>query len=97
VEDVGTLKVILERHKEELKEKLHARALGISVSYVRGEAGEGRDIDILVEFQVAPGLMKFIDLEEYLSGLLGVKVDLVRKKSVREELKDSILEEVVMI
>jgi predicted nucleotidyltransferase len=97
MKDIETLKAILERHKEELKERYHVKELGIFGSYVRGEAGEGSDIDILVEFDVVPGLLKFIELEEYLSELLGIKVDLVRKKSVREELKDSILEEVVMI
>jgi len=97
MKDIDTLKAILERHKEELKERYHVKELGIFGSYVRGEAGEESDIDILVEFDVVPGLLKFIELEEYLSELLGMKVDLVRKKSVREELKDSILEEVVMI
>jgi len=97
MKDIDTLKAILEAHKEELKERYHVKELGIFGSYVRGEAGEGSDIDILVEFEVVPGLLKFIELEEHLSELLGVKVDLVRKKSVREELKESILEEVVMI
>jgi len=97
MKDIETLKAILEAHKEELKERYHVKELGIFGSYVRGEAGEGSDIDILVEFDVVPGLLKFIELEEHLSELLGVKVDLVRKKSVREELKESILEEVVMI
>jgi predicted nucleotidyltransferase len=97
MKDIETLKAILEAHKEELKERYHVKELGIFGSYVRGEAGEGSDIDILVEFEVVPGLLKFIELEEHLSELLGVKVDLVRKKSVREELKESILGEVVMI
>jgi hypothetical protein len=97
MKDIDTLKAILERHKEELKERYHVRELGIFGSYVRGEAGEESDVDILVEFEEVPGLLKFIELEEHLSELLGVKVDLVRKKSVREELKGSILEEVVMI
>ena len=97
MKDIDTLKAILERHKEELKERYHVKELGIFGSYVRGEAGEGSDIDILVEFDLVPGLLKFIELEEHLSELLGVKVDLVRKKSVRGELKDSIFKEVVMI
>jgi len=54
-------------------------------------------VDILVEFEEVPGLLKFIDLEDYLSGLLGVKVDLVRKNSIRKELRDTILNEVVMV
>ena len=97
MKDIHALKAILEREKEELKEKYQVKELGIFGSYARGEAGEGSDIDILVEFEVAPGLLKFIELEEHLSELLGLEVDLVRKKSIRKELRDSILEEVVMI
>lgn len=97
MKDIDTLKAILERHKEELRERYHVRELGIFGSYVRGEAGEESDVDILVEFEEVPGLLKFIELEEHLSELLGVKVDLVRKKSVREELKEDILREAVMI
>jgi hypothetical protein len=50
-----------------------------------------------VEFEVVPGLLKFIELEDYLSELLGIKVDLVRKSSIREELRDTILQEVAML
>lgn len=55
------------------------------------------DIDILVEFEEVPDLFRFLELERYLEGLLGLKVDLVRKKALREELKDTILSEVVNI
>jgi len=61
-----------------------------------GKQRKRSDVDILVEFDVVPGLLKFIELEDYISELLGMKADLVRKKSIREELRERILGEVVM-
>jgi predicted nucleotidyltransferase len=91
------IKTILQQHKEELRAKYKVKEIGVFGSYVRGQQRKQSDIDILVEFEVVPGLLKFIELEDYLSELLGVKVDLVRKSSIREELRDTILQEVVVL
>lgn len=88
---------ILRAHKVELAERYGVKEIGVFGSWVCGEARRGSDLDILVEFDVVPGLLKFIELENYLSRLLGMKVDLVRKKSIREELKERILKEVIML
>ncbi|RLG57218.1 MAG: nucleotidyltransferase, partial [Candidatus Hydrothermarchaeota archaeon] len=64
---------------------------------VRGEQREASDVDILVEFYETPDLLKFIELERYLEEILGVKVDLVRKQAIREELRERILKEVVSV
>jgi len=88
---------ILANHKKELYEKYKIKEIGIFGSFVRGEEKEGSDIDILVEFEEVPGLIKFIEIEEYLSKILGRKVDLVRKPAIRRELKSKILKEVVYV
>jgi len=88
---------ILADHKKELYEKYKIKEIGIFGSFVRGEEKEGSDIDILVEFEEVPGLIKFIEIEEYLSKILGRKVDLVRKPAIRRELKSKILKEVVYV
>jgi len=88
---------ILAEHKEELYQKYKIKEIGIFGSFVRGEESKESDVDIVVEFEEVPGLIKFIEIEEYLSKLLGRKVDLVRKPAIREELKDKILKEVVYI
>jgi len=54
-------------------------------------------VDIVVEFEEVLGLIKFIEIEEYLSKLLGRKVDLVRKPAIRKELRDKILKDVVYV
>ncbi|MCM8768826.1 MAG: nucleotidyltransferase family protein, partial [Candidatus Omnitrophica bacterium] len=73
------------------------REIGLFGSYLRGQQRRGSDLDILVEFDTVPGLLRFIELEDYLSRLLGVRVDLVRRASIRKELRERILSEVVML
>lgn len=43
------------------------------------------------------GLLKFLELEEYLSQLLGVKVDLVTKESLKPHIGEHILREVMYL
>lgn len=54
------------------------------------------DIDILIELERPIGL-KFFELWENLEKLLGCKVDLVRAKLLREEIKQDVLRELVAI
>jgi len=42
---------------------------------VRNKQKKRSDIDVLVEFAEPIGLCEFMDLEEYLMGLLGTKLD----------------------
>jgi hypothetical protein len=71
---------ILRQHLPEIREKYSVSYLGVFGSYVRGEQTNESDLDVLVEFDETPGLLKYIELEYYLSDLLGVKVDLVTKR-----------------
>lgn len=88
---------VLKQHKKELAEKYKVKEIGVFGSYVRGDQKKRSDVDILVEFEEVPDLFKFLELERRIEGLLGVKVDLVRKKALRPELKDTILKEVVYV
>ena len=91
------IKTILKKHEKELKEKYYVKEIGIFGSYARGEAREGSDIDILVDFEKPIGFFRFLELEEYLSNLLGVKVNIVSKKALRPFIGENILREVVRI
>ena len=86
---------ILKRHKEELYKKYGVEEIGLFGSFARGEETDKSDIDILVEFKNPVSLLLVSSLEIYLSDLLGIRVDLVRKRNIRKELKDNILNEVV--
>lgn len=88
---------ILKKHETELRKRYGIKRLGIFGSYLRGEAKEKSDLDILVEFEqdVDMGLLKFVGMENYLSDLLGVKVDLVDKSALKPRIGKHILKEVV--
>jgi len=65
---------------------------------VRGEQHGRSDLDVLVEFGDEPlTLLDFIALENELSRLLGVPVDLVEKQTLKPGIGRAILEEVVPV
>jgi hypothetical protein len=87
----------LASHKSELQKRYKVKEIGIFGSYVKNEQKKTSDIDILVEFKETPTLIKFINLENYLSDLLGIKVDLVMKRALKPNIGKVILEEVAYI
>ena len=97
MQSIKEINEVLRKHKEELYKKYKVKEIGIFGSFIRGEQRKRSDIDILVEFEEVPDLLKFIEIERYLTRILKKKVDLVRKKALRPELRDIILEEVVYI
>jgi uncharacterized protein len=94
---IEKLKAILASHKAELKEKYKVREIGIFGSYARNEQHTKSDVDVLVTFTEIIDLFQFIALENYLSDLLGVKVDLVMKDGIKPRLKERILSEAVYV
>lgn len=97
MQNVEGIKRTLLQHKAELRDKFKVKNIGVFGSYVRGEQKRKSDVDVLVEFEEPIGLFEFIDLEMYLSDLLGVKVDLVSKKALKPHIGECILKEVIMI
>lgn len=91
------IKDLLKKHKEELKEKYGVKEIGIFGSYVRGEQDDESDVDILVEFEKPIGFIRFMKLENSLSELLGVKVELVTKKALKPYIGQQILQEVIYV
>ncbi|OGF68005.1 MAG: nucleotidyltransferase [Candidatus Fischerbacteria bacterium RBG_13_37_8] len=92
-------KKILLQHKEELEKKFHIIEIGIFGSYVRGEQKKKSDLDVLVEFVEDShiSLLEYIRLQNLLSDILGVKVDLVEKKCLKPHIGKRILEEVIYL
>ncbi len=93
------IKDVLKKHEKELEKKFGIKEIGIFGSYVRGKPKKSSDIDILVEFypEAEMDLIKFIELEEYLSDLLGIKVDLVMKSALKPRIGKQILKEVIYL
>jgi predicted nucleotidyltransferase len=92
-----SIKAVLAKHKPEIQRKYKVKKIGIFGSYIRGQQKEKSDIDVLVEFSEPVGLFKFMDLEEYLQNLFGVKVDLVSRKALKPHIGKRILREVIYI
>jgi predicted nucleotidyltransferase len=85
------------QHKPLLQERYKVQELGVFGSYVRQEQTEASDVDLLVEFSEIPSLLKFVNLENYLSDNLGVKVDLVHKAGLKPRIGERILAEVIYL
>jgi len=94
---IENIKKILAEHRDELRREHKIVEIGIFGSFIRGEQKRKSDIDILVKFDEPVSLLDLVGAENYLSDLLGIKVDLVPKEDVRPELKKSILREVVYV
>ncbi len=94
---IEEVKRILEKHKQELQDKYKVKTIGIFGSYIRNQQRTGSDIDILIEYSEVPDLITFIDLQDYLSDLLRMKVDLVMKSVLKPNIGKRILKEVVYL
>ena len=80
-----------------LAERYSVEKLEVFGSYVRDEQKADSDLDVLVTFIEAPSLLTFIAIENYLSDLLGVKVDLVMKDSLKPKIGQHILREAIPV
>ncbi len=72
------------------------KSIAIFGSYSRNEQDATSDIDIMVEFRDEIGI-RFIDLAEDLEKSLGVKVDLVSKKGIKEKYLQSIEQDLIYV
>lgn len=92
--DIDELRRILRQHLPLLRARYGVESLGLFGSYVRGEAGPESDLDLLVRFHQTPGLIRFVELENYLSDLLGLRVDLVMAEALKPDVGQRVLAEV---
>lgn len=91
---LSAIKRTLREHLPTLRERYGVDTLALFGSYVRGEQQAGSDLDVLVTFRETPGLLKFVDLEDTLSDLLGVPVDLVVEDALKPRIGDRVRREV---
>ncbi len=87
------IKSIKALHSELKRYKV--REIGVFGSAVRGEQKPSSDIDVLVDFDENADLFDLVGLGLYLEEKLGQKVDVVPRRALRKELRDSVLKEVV--
>ena len=94
---IEDIKKTLIKLKPFLKEKYKVKEVGIFGSYVKNKQKKRSDLDILVEFEEAPSLIEFIEMENFLSDKLKIKVDLVIKKALKPHIGKVILKEVIYL
>ena len=94
---IGEIKEELRKQKSTLRDRYNVESIGIFGSYVRGAQKKKSDMDVLVEFYRTIDLFAFVELEDFLSEVLGVKVDLVIKSTLKPRIKDRILKEAVYL
>lgn len=82
----------------ELRGRYGIDRLWLFGSVARGSATETSDVDVLVDFQ-GPGitLLRFLELEQELTSLLGVKVDLVTRAALKQSMRDEIIQEAIAV
>ena len=95
--DIARIRDILRTELPRLAERYEVAWLGLFGSRVRGEAGPDSDLDILVRFHTTPGLIRFLELENHLSDLLGVRVDLVTAEALKPAIGERVLAEVIPV
>lgn len=87
----------LRQHKLSLTETYRLTRLELFGSCVRGEQTPNSHVDILVEYETAPGLFDFVRLKMALAELLGVQVDLVMKDALRPRVEQRVLREAIPV
>jgi len=94
---LNEVKYKIKEHKADLEQNFRVKEIGIFGSYARGDQRDRSDVDVLVEFDEPVSLLGVVKLENYLSDLLQIKVDLVPQKDIRYELRERILKETIYL
>ena len=96
---VDVMRRSLREELPELQTRYGVKSLGIFGSFARGQQKKRSDIDLLVEFndQVPVTLVSFVALERELGKLLGHRVDLVERDTLKPVIGKRIIEEVILV
>lgn len=71
--------------------------VGVFGSYARNENTRTSDLDLLVDFNGKLNLLELIGIEQELSEILGIKVDLVTTKSLSDQLRPYIEKDLIRL
>jgi predicted nucleotidyltransferase len=96
-QDLQELSRALRAELPRLARQYGVTSLALFGSYVRHEQRPDSDLDVLVTFNQVPSLLRLIELENQLSDLLHVKVDLVLRDSLKPAIGQRILSEALPV
>jgi hypothetical protein len=99
MKNLNEIRQTLREQSPYLAEKYGVRIMGVFGSYVRQEQRPDSDLDLLIELDRPPriSLIGLVELEDYLSQILGVEVDLAIRENLKKRIGMRILQEVVPI
>lgn len=80
-----------------LAERHGARNVRVFGSAARGTAGDGSDLDLLVELEPGRTLLDHVALKQDLEELLGIEVDVVTEAALHRSMRDRVLAEAVPV
>lgn len=83
--------------KPQITARYKVREIGLFGSFVRGGQKEVSDIDLLAAFEEDADLFDWVGLALFLEQELQRRVDVVHKRALREELRESVLSETVPV
>ena len=93
------IKQVLRKQKPFLKERYGIASLGLFGSYVRDKQRPDSNVDILVDLVRPPqiSLLDLIDLQNYLTDLLNLPVDIAIRTNLKKRIGQRILAEVELL
>ena len=86
---------ILKALKPELISRYKVKEIALFGSFVRQEQGGGSDIDLLVDFEEEASLFDLVRLALFLEEKFHRQVDVIPKDSIRAEIRETVLQEMV--
>lgn len=95
--DKSTIIARLREYEPELKAAGISR-LSLFGSVARGDASSESDVDLMVEFDSSKqfSLLEMVSLENRLADILGVRVDLVPAKALKDRIRERATREAVL-
>ena len=94
---IAEIQSTIAAEKDEIRRRYRAEIKGIFGSYARGDFHANSDLDLLVDFDEGANLFDLVGLQQFLEEKLGCKVDLVSRRSLRAELRTSVLNEMISL
>lgn len=91
------LRMQLKEAKEELRRNYKAEVKGIFGSYARGDYNADSDLDLLVDFDAGASLFDLVGVQLYFEDKFGFKVDVVSRRALRAEIRDTVLKEMIYL
>jgi len=83
--------------KPEMATRYKVKSIGVFGSFVRGEQRPTSDLDLLVEFEKGADLFDLTGLALFLEEALHRKVDVIPRGALREEIRATVLREVIPV